>query len=107
MTSGGDIWWSYLYFHLPNYAFSVLFYTLWGRFLMSLFLPPDAPNYIFRWFRRLTDWFVAPVAFITPSAMPGVLLAPVAAFWMAVLRILFFAVMYSLGLTPRMAPAAA
>jgi YggT family protein len=106
-VTGGNIWWSYLYFHLPNYAMSVLFYTLWGRFAMSLFLPPDSPNYIFRWFRRLTDWFVGPVAFITPSAMPAVLLAPAAAFWMDVLRVLFFVAMYQAGLTPRMAPAAA
>lgn len=105
MTSGGDIWWSYLPFHLPNYALSVLFYTLWGRFAMGLFLPPDSPNYIYRWFRRLTDWFVRPVTFITPAAMPRVLLPVCAAFWMAVLRVAFFALMYGAGLTPRM-PAA-
>lgn len=105
LISGGDIWWSYLYFHLPNYALSVLFYTLWGRFAMGLFLPPGSPNYIYRWFCRLTDWFVGPVTFITPAAIPRVLLPVVAAFWMAILRIAFFALMYSAGLTPRMAPA--
>ena len=101
--NGQDIWWAYWYFHLPNYAFSVLFYTLFGRFLLSFILPPDSKNYIYRWFRRLTDWFMAPVAFITPSAIPSLLLPLVAAFWIAVLRVLFFAVMYSAGLTPRMA----
>jgi len=100
--SGQDIWWAYWYFHLPNYAFSVLFYTLFGRFLLGLFLPPDSPNYIYRWFRRLTGWFMAPVAFITPRAIPRGLLAPVAAFWVVVLRILFFMTMFAAGLTPRM-----
>jgi YggT family protein len=100
---GRDIWWAYWYFHLPNYGFSVLFYTLFGRFLMSVFLPPDSPNYIYRWFCRLTDWFMRPVAFITPRALPPALLPPIAAYWSMVLRVLFFALLYSAGLTPRMA----
>lgn len=104
MTAGPDIWWSYWYFHLPNYVFAVLFYTLFGRFLMSFFLPPDSANYIYRWFRRLTDWFMRPVAFITPRALPAMLLPPVAAFWIVVLRIVFFALMFGAGLTPRMTP---
>jgi len=37
-----DLWWSYWYFHFPNYAFSVLFWTLIGRFMFALFLPPDS-----------------------------------------------------------------
>lgn len=98
---GQDIWWSYLYFHLPNYAFSVLFWTLVGRFMLALFLPPDSPNFIFRWFRRLTNWVMVPVAFITPSSVPPLALAPVAAFWVAVARVVFFVVMHSAGLTPR------
>jgi hypothetical protein len=32
------------------------------------------------------------------------LLAPVAAYWSMVLRVLFFALLYSAGLTPRMTP---
>ncbi len=103
--AGQDIWWSYWYFHLPNYGFSVLFYTLWGRFLLGSFLPPTSPNYIFRWFRRLTDWFLAPVAFVTPRILPAFLLPPIAAFWVVVLRVAFFIAMYAAGLTPRAAPA--
>lgn len=98
---GQDIWWSYLSFHLPNYAFSVLFWTLIGRFMFALFLSADSPNYIFRWFRRLTDWLIAPVAFITPSSVPPLALAPVAAFWVAVARVAFFVAMHAAGLTPR------
>lgn len=104
--SGQDIWWSYWYFHLPNYALSVLFYTLWGRFLLGMVLKPDTKNYIYRWFCRLTDWLVYPVAFITPRILPSIVLAPVASFWVIVMRIAFFAIMYATGLTPRMAPAA-
>lgn len=99
--TGQDIWWSYWYFHLPNYAFSVLTYTLFGRFLLGFILPADSPNYIFRWFRRLTDWLLRPVAFITPSILPPALLPPIAAFWVIVARVLFFILMFSAGLTPR------
>ena len=98
-----DIWWSYWYFHLPNYAFSVLFYTLWGRFLLGFFLKPGTQNYIYRWFCRLTDWFIGPVAFITPNIIPSMLIVPIATFWMVILRIAFFAIMYGAGLTPRIA----
>jgi YggT family protein len=97
-----DIWWSYWYFHLPNYAFAVLFWTLIGRFMLAFFLPPDSSNYIFRWFRRLTEWIMRPVSFITPSIMPPGTLALAAAFWVVVARVAFFMVMYANGLTPRM-----
>ena len=100
-----DLWWGYWYFHLPNYALSLVFYALFGRFILSFFLPPDSRNYIYRSFIWLTDWIVRPVAFVTPSAIPGVFLPPVAAFWVVVLRVAFFMLLYYLDLTPRMAPA--
>jgi len=99
--AGQDIWWAYWYFHLPNYAFSVLFYTLIGRFMLGAILPPDSPNYIYRCFRVLTDWFIRPVAFITPAIIPAGLIAPVAAFWAVALRVVFFMIMFAAGLTPR------
>jgi YggT family protein len=101
--SAQGIWWPYWYFNFPNYALAVLFWTLIGRFLFELFLPPDSPNYIFRWFRRLTDWLMRPVAFITPSAVPALALAPIAAFWIAMARIAFFIALHAAGLTPRVA----
>lgn len=95
-----NIWWDYLHFHLPNYILSALIYTLFGRFLLGFFVPPNKPNYIYRWFCRLTDWFVRPVAFITPRAMPPVFIVPIAAFWLIMIRILFFAVMLATGQLP-------
>ncbi|HEX9278502.1 MAG TPA: YggT family protein [Casimicrobiaceae bacterium] len=100
---GQDMWWSYWYFHFTNYAFAVLFWTLIGRFVFAIFLPPDSPNYIYRWFRRLTDWLMRPVAYITPSIVPPLLLPPIAAYWVAMARIAFFMALYAAGLTPRMA----
>jgi YggT family protein len=71
--------------------------------MFALFLPPDSPNYIYRWFRRLTDWLMRPVAFITPSIVPALALAPIAAFWVAMARVAFFILLHSAGLTPRIA----
>jgi YggT family protein len=98
-----EIWWSYWYFHLVNYAFALLFWTLIGRWMFGFFLPPESPNYIYRWFRRLTDWVMPPVAFITPSIMPPAARALVAAFWVAMARVGVFIVLHAAGLTPRMA----
>lgn len=103
--AGQDIWWSYWYFHLPNYVLSAVIYTMFGRFLLGFFVAPDSTNYIWRWFRRLTDPFIWAIAFITPRALPPVLLPPVAAFWLMVLRFFFFIALFEAGLTPRMAPA--
>ena len=97
----GDVWWSYWYFHLPNYALAVLIYTMFGRFMLSFILKPDSKNYIFRWFVRLTDWFVRPVAFITPRIVPPILLPPIAAIWLIALRIAFFFLMFNAGLVPK------
>ena len=98
-----NIWWSYLYFHLPNYTLALLFWTLIGRFMFSLFLRPDSPNYIYRWFRRLTNWLIGPVRFITPSFVPHIAIPPVAAFWVAIARVAFFMALYAAGLMPRVA----
>lgn len=97
-----NLWWSYLPFHLGNYALSLLFWTLVGRFMFGLFLPPDSPNYIYRWFRLLTSWLMRPVVFITHPAMPPAVLPLVAAFWVAMARIVFFMAMYAAALTPRL-----
>jgi ABC-type nitrate/sulfonate/bicarbonate transport system permease component len=42
------------------------------------------------------------VAYITPSIVPPLALAPIAAFWVAIVRVAFFMVLYAAGLTPRM-----
>jgi hypothetical protein len=99
--TGPSFWWSYWYFHFPNYAFALLFWTLIGRFMFGLFLPPDSPNYIYRWFRRLSDWLMRPVSYITHSIVPRLVLPLVAAFWVATARVGFFMAMYAAGLTPR------
>jgi uncharacterized protein YggT (Ycf19 family) len=102
-----NIWWDYWYFHLTNYALAVVFYTLFGRFVLSFLVPPDSSNYIWRWFRRLTDWVLAGIARITPRAVAERYLPLVGAFWIGVLRLAFFLVLAKLGLAPTLAGIAA
>lgn len=98
--------WQHWYFHLPNYILAVLLYTLLGRFLLSFILPPDSSNYIWRFFRRLTDPVLAATGFITPRFIAPLLLPLVGAFWLGVLRVaLLFAALAS-GLGPQLSGAA-
>ena len=53
------------YFHLPNFVLAALMYTLLGRALLGLIVGPDSSNYIWRFFCRITDPFVALIAPIT------------------------------------------
>jgi hypothetical protein len=49
------------YYFLPQYALAVLMWTMAGRFLLGMFAPPDWDNYVWRFFRRLTDPVIAVV----------------------------------------------
>lgn len=98
--TGGDVWWSYWYFHLPNYALAVLMYTLFGRFLLAAILRPNSLNYILRWFRLLTDPVIVVVRFITPVYVPEKYFPLAGMFWLALARLAFYVIMFRLGLAP-------
>lgn len=86
MTSANPLLASWLYL-VPNFVLAALMYTLLGRALLGLFVPPDSPNYIWRFFCRITDPFVAVIALVTPkAAVPLVvwLLGVVWLFWLRV-----------------------
>lgn len=91
---------SYWYFHLPNYLLAALGYTLLARFALGFFVPPDWNNYIWRFFRRLTDPCLRAVACITPQQIPAIVLPVIAAFWTFLLRYLWFFILWRAGLTP-------
>ena len=50
-----------------DYLFAALIYTMLGRFVLGLFVPPEWDNYIWRFFRRVTD----PVLAVTERLTPG------------------------------------
>ena len=92
---------TYWYYHLPNFALAALMYTLLGRVLLSLFLDPDSPNYIWRFFCRITDPAVAIVAVVTPKAAAPVVLWLLGVVWMFWLRVALLYAYLFLGLAPR------
>lgn len=92
---------SILAFHIPNFALAALMYTLLGRALLSLFLDPDSPNYIWRFFCRITDPFVAAVAVVTPKAVAPVVLWLFGVVWLFWLRVALLYVFLFFGLVPK------
>ncbi len=100
-----DFVFGYLPFWIVNYGLAVVLWSCLGRFLLSLFVPSIQPgNYIWRAFRALTDWAVASASFITPRFIPAFFLPPIAAFWLFYARVIFFIVMWNLGLVPTLTP---
>ena len=73
-------------FLIANYVLAALMYSLIARFILSFFMPPDSTNYIYRFFVRITDPVLRPVRFVTPHAVPHLLLVILAAVWLLMLR---------------------
>jgi uncharacterized protein YggT (Ycf19 family) len=92
---------SYWYYHLPNFVLAALMYTLLGRVLLSLFVEPDSSNYIWRFFCRITDPFVAVVAYVTPKAAAPVVVWLFGVVWLFWLRVLLLYGFLILGIAPR------
>lgn len=92
--------WAYWYIHIPNFALAAVAYTLIGRFVLGLFVPHDWDNYIWRFFRLITDPVVALVRAVTPSAISGRALVVLAYVWVMAIRFAFLATMINLGAAP-------
>jgi hypothetical protein len=92
----------YWYFHLPNFVLAALMYTLLGRAILGLIVQPEASNYIWRFFCRLTDPVVAVVALVTPKAAAPVIVWLFGVVWLFWLRVLLLNVFLILGIVPRL-----
>ena len=92
---------AYWYFHLPNFILAVLMYTLLGRALLGLMVDADSPNYIWRFFCRITDPVVAAVAIVTPKVTPPVLIWLFGFVWLFWLRVALHYTLLLLNLAPR------
>ncbi len=89
-------WW----FHLPNFVLAALMYTMLGRFLLAFFIPPESTNYIWRAFVRLTEPVLRAVQFVTPLAVPHMLVLLFAATWLLALRVVLLLFFASIGMLP-------
>ena len=93
--------WSYLYFHIPNFILAAVMYTLIGRMVLGLFVPANWDNYINRAFIRITDPVVNVVRFVTPSVLTGHAVLLFAVLWLMALRFAFGATLFRLDLLPK------
>lgn len=92
--------WSYWYFHIPNFMLAAVMYTLMGRIVLGLFVPADWDNYIWRFFRRVTDPYLRLVRFITPSVLGHGVVMVFGVLWLMVARLGWFLVLLRFGLGP-------
>lgn len=92
--------WGYLYFHLPNFVLAALMYTMLGRAVLGLIVDPNSKNYIWLFFVRVTDPVLNVIAVATPRAVAPVVLWLFGFVWLFWLRVAFFILFATLGLTP-------
>ena len=91
---------TYWYYFVPDYVLAVVMYTVLGRVALSLFLEPDSPNYIWRFFCRITDPAIAVFAHVTPKATAQIVLWGFTFVWLFWLRFALLAFYAATGLIP-------
>lgn len=89
------------HYQIPNFILAALMYTLLGRALLGLFVDPDSPNYIWRFFCRITDPVVAAVALVTPRAAAPVVIWLFGVVWLFWLRVLLLGIFLATGTLPQ------
>ncbi len=99
MTTGQSFF-SFWYFHLPNFILAALMYTLLGRAVLRLFFEPESKNYIWRFFCRITDPVVDAVAVVTPKTTAPVIIWLFSFVWLFWLRLGFFIFARVFGFAP-------
>ena len=92
---------SYWYFHIPNFILAALMYTMLGRVLLSLMVDPDSPNYIWRFFCRITDPVIAAVAIVTPKVTAPVVRWLFGFVWLFWIRVALHYTLLLFNLAPR------
>ena len=99
MTAGSVL--AYWYFHLPNFVLAMLMYTLLGRAILGLFVDADSPNYIWRFFFRITDPVVSAVYVATPKAVAPIVRWLLGFVWLFWLRVVLLNLFLLMGAVPQ------
>lgn len=92
--------WSYWYFHIPNFVLAAVMYTLIGRLVLGFFVPENWDNYIWRFFRLITDPFVRLVRFVTPQVLAQNVVVVFGVLWLMAIRLAYLVTLINLGLGP-------
>lgn len=92
--------WSYWYFHIPNFVLAAIMYTLIGRLVLGFFVPENWDNYIWRFFRLITDPAVNLTRFVTPQLLSHTVVIVFAVLWTMAIRLAYLVTLINLGLGP-------
>jgi uncharacterized protein YggT (Ycf19 family) len=92
---------SYWYYHIPNFILAALMYTMLARVLLSFMVDSDSPNYIWRFFCRVTDPVIAVFSIVTPKVTAPVVRWLFGFVWLFWLRVGFHYTLLLLSLAPR------
>ena len=93
---------TYWYYHLPNFVLAALMYTLLGRVAARpVRRRRIRPNYIWRFFCRITDPVVGVVALVTPKAAAPVVVWLFGFVWLFWLRVLLLYGLLMAGAGPQ------
>ena len=84
-------------FQILNFVLAALMYTLAGRLLLGLFLGPDSPNFIMRFFVMITEPAVRLVAVVTPRSVPYAVLVAFTFVWTFFARVALFLLFAAMG----------
>jgi hypothetical protein len=99
-TVSGNPIFTYWYFHLPNFILAALMYTAIGRVVLTFVFDDNAPNYIWRFFRLLTDPVIKVVGYLTPRAVPPMFVLMFSIVWLFAARVVVLALVSVLGMAP-------
>lgn len=99
MSSANPIF-VYWWFHLPNLVLATLMYTALGRVVLGFFFDPGSKNYIWRAFVRITDPVVWLVGYVTPRAVPPVVLLLFSVVWLFAARAALLLLVAATGVAP-------
>jgi uncharacterized protein YggT (Ycf19 family) len=92
--------WTYWYFHIPNFVLAAVQYTLIGRLVLGFFVPDNWDNYIWRFFRLVTDPVMRIVRPITPKLLADKIVLIFCVLWVMMLRLIYLVTLINLGLGP-------
>jgi len=92
--------WSYWYFHIPNFALAAFLYTLLGRLVLGLVAPENWDNYIWRAFKAITDPVLRLVRLVTPGVLGSPIVMVFSVLWIMLVRIAYLVALMNAGLAP-------
>jgi uncharacterized protein YggT (Ycf19 family) len=92
--------WSYWYFHIPNFVLAAVFYTLLGRLVLGLVAQDNWDNFIWRAFKGITDPVLQLVRLVTPNVLGTPIVMIFSMLWIMLIRIVYLVALMNAGLAP-------